>query len=140
MIDLEKLNLNAVLRYYMLANTPRYLYRHLREEPSLASLAESSTPRELLDEITARETSGQTVEDFAIAYALLVALSFQNYGAVVAVLADWQPIKLAWGKSIAAILAQSAIVTTAARLDARSGRIVTTSEQDTTPVEFQGFP
>src|SRR5258708_12278010 len=95
MMDLAKLNLPAIVRHYMLANTPRYLYRHLRADPSVESLAESSTPKELLRAISAREKKpDRTTEDVAIAYAMLVALSFHKHDAVEKTLANCQPTLL----------------------------------------------
>jgi hypothetical protein len=131
MIDFTKLDSDAVIRHYALANTPRYLYRKLREENSVAAIAASATPRELVMEIESRENRDETTfGDIAIAYALLVAFSFHDFGPASAELATWAPKKLVWGKSIKEIICQSAVVTTMTRLGPpRNGRIVDLSDQ-----------
>ena len=96
----------------MLANTPMYLYRKLRVEPFVKSLAEAYTPTELLasvNEIEKQET--RNPEDVASAYAMLVALSFKEYRQTEAALEIWRPTALTWGKQIASILRHKAVVT-----------------------------
>ena len=134
MINLDELDIPAILRVYMLANTPAYLYRHLRAEPSLERLAKSSTPRELLAAVSAREGKpSRTAEDAAIAYGMLVALSFQNYRDVQEALAGWQPRALTWARHITSIIGQTAVGTTLTRLNAPGGHVAAVSAQNNTP-------
>jgi hypothetical protein len=142
MIEIGQIDLLAVMRHYMLANTPRYLYWHLRAEPSVASLAGSSTPRELLAFVSAYEEKPErTAEDVAIAYAMLVALSFQDRRAVLEALADWHPSALTWASHILSIISETMISTTAVDWKAPQGRIVVVrSVPYETPTTVMGLP
>jgi len=141
MIEFETLNIPAFVRHYMLANTPGYLYRHLRAEPSVKSLAEASTPKELLAAVTSLEVRPERrPEDVAIAYAMLVALSFQNYGAVREALTNWQPKTLTWARHILSIITQTAIVTTTIPLHVPRGRVMADPEKNDTPSTILEMP
>ena len=108
----------------MLANTPRFLYRHLRAEPSVESLACSATPKELLAAVTAYEGKPErSTEDIAIAYAMLVALGYHDRRLVVSALANWQPKVLAWAREILSIVDETATSTTVQEYKAPRGRI-----------------
>src|ERR1700677_1635308 len=101
MIDLNKLDLRELTEQYMVANTPRFLYKNLRDNASVKGLAERSTPRELFASITAIERKqDRNADDVALAYAMLVAMSFQDFGRVREVVADWRPTILSWGLDI----------------------------------------
>lgn len=141
MIDFQLLNCPALLRHYMLANTPVYLYRHLRAEPSVESLAGSATPEELLAAVSAFETQpNRSAEGAAVAYAMLVALSFQNYRTVQQALAKWRPRTLRWATHIIAIIGQTAIATNVVRVKAPSGHVAAVSQQNRTPTTVVEIP
>jgi hypothetical protein len=141
-IDTGQINLPAIVRHYMLANTPRYLYRNLRAEPSVASLADASTPKELLESVSAYEGKpDRTAEDVAVAYAMLVALSYQDRAAALEALADWRPRALSWADRILSIIGENFISMTVRELKARPGRIsAVESVPYRTPTTVVGMP
>jgi glutamate/tyrosine decarboxylase-like PLP-dependent enzyme len=140
MINVEQLNLPAIVRHYMLANTPAYLYRNLRAEPSVESFAASSTPEELLRAVGAyEEKPNRTSADIAIAYAMLVALSFQNYEDVQRSVVQWKPRILTWAQHIFLIIAQRAIANNIIAFTVPSGRIAGGLETNETPTTFLTF-
>lgn len=123
MIDLNNINLNAVGEHYMVANTPRYLYKHLRAEPGIQALALTSNPRELLSAISAIERKeDRTADDIALAYAMIVALSFQDYRHVREAIAAWRPSILTWASHLLSIIEQTKIITNTQALEAPQPR------------------
>lgn len=140
MINLGKLDLQAIAEQYMIANTPRFLYKHLRQIPSVRELAVQSTPRELLKAIDAIEQKqDRNADDIATAYAMLVALSFQEYGRVREAVAGWTPTILSWGLHILSIIEQTTIPTQRITLVAPAASIGNSS-RNTTPTEIVVLP
>lgn len=123
MIDCGKLNIGALVEHYALANTPRYLYRHIRSEVSVEALAAAATVDEILAEIDLRTAkSDRATNDVALAYALLVSLSFKNIGEVRSAVAAWErPGGLIWVDHILSIINQTAIVTSLFNMSAKNG-------------------
>jgi hypothetical protein len=138
MIDVQILNTPAIVRHYMLANTPRYLYRNLRAESSVATLADSAGPQELLAAVNAIEDNpNRRVEDVAVAYAMLVAMSLQDYRLATEALAQWEPKALAWAKEITAILTHNNVVTRTVELPCRGAQIMGASNLIDIPFTVQ---
>jgi hypothetical protein len=138
MIDLDQINRSAAMRHYMLANTPRYLYRHLREDPSVEAFAKLSTPKELVAAIIRIEKQPErSAEDISLAYVMLVALSFQDYRDVTAALSGWRPQVLRWATHIISILNRPSLATTIAHVAAPTSRAIAYSAL---PVEPRQLP
>jgi hypothetical protein len=76
-MDLRILNLPELRRIYAVSNTPSYLLRHFRREPSVKELADSSTASELYSCAT-RPASRRTLDGLTTAYACLAALTFKR--------------------------------------------------------------
>jgi hypothetical protein len=128
-IDLDDINKETVLRDYMLANTPAYLYRHLRLQPSVEAIARSATPQELTKAISSLDTKhDRTAVDVAIAYAMLVALSFQNQSDVDQAIRDWHPRTLSWASHMLSIMKQKVTPMNITSLTGHNARIITAKE------------
>ena len=79
MIEALKDKLNSVTEILIVANTPAYLFKHLRKE--LAPPAVRVTSEELFSELSrllAEESSDQGFEELAYIYALIVLLSYDD--------------------------------------------------------------
>jgi hypothetical protein len=127
MIRLDQINMPAIIRHYALANTPRYLYKHLRSESSVETLAAESSPDELLAAIEEIEANaGRTASDVGVAYAMLVALSYQPYAKVQEALARWTPQILSWASAIISIIQEPKVAVSDATgvIRANSGHLV----------------
>jgi hypothetical protein len=113
------LDLATLARIYLLANTPRYLYRRFREDPSVQRLARALTATELLSiitEIGARETRDS--QSLATAYGALVALTFQPLDSTRAAFNDWGGGRLQWDREIWELYLQEAVPTQVVSLTA----------------------
>lgn len=77
MIDLSPLSLPDITRFYLLANTPMYLYRQFRRTPSVHALAQANNVSDLVDHICRVDASEiRTPSDIAGAYAAVMALTY----------------------------------------------------------------
>ena len=99
---------------YLVANTPLYLYRKLRNELSVEQLAQVHRPTELVQFITEVDRENdRSASRVAAAYAATVALTYHPPGAVAEALAQAPPVRhLNWVADILAIWEQSRISTT----------------------------
>jgi hypothetical protein len=129
----DQLNVPAILRHYALANTPRYLYKHLVVEPSIQALAETMTSQDLVAELREIEQNAErTTEDVAIAYGLLVALSFHDSRLVAEATTSWTPSVLSWGRSLLAMACAPSTINSSNLYRAPSGAIVVPFKVDAT--------
>jgi hypothetical protein len=97
----NQINLTEVVSAYLFANTPMYLYRHLRSNPSIKELAENTTLEVLVKEYGIRTSKEKrTAEEVAVAYALLVAVTFLGYSQASAAFRQFDLSRLDWGNDI----------------------------------------
>ena len=68
---------SSLASYYLLANTPTYLYRRFRESPTVQRLATEATAYQLVQSLLKIDKLKQrNLSDVVTAYALTVALTF----------------------------------------------------------------
>lgn len=97
----DKINLKEVVSEYLFANTPMYLYKHLRSNASIKELAKNTTLEVLLKEYDRRTSKEErTAEEAAVAYALLVAVTFLGYSQALAAFRQFDLSRLDWGNDI----------------------------------------
>lgn len=97
----DKIDLEEVISTYLFANTPMYLYRRLRSNASIEQLAKNTNLDVLLEEYNRRtSTEERTAEEVAVAYALLVAVTFLRRSEPSTAFRDFDLSRLDWGKDI----------------------------------------
>jgi hypothetical protein len=120
----QVLDTDTIVGHYALANTPGFLYRKLKEEPSVRRLANELTTAELFAIVS--ECDGKeerSVLDVAVAYAALAAMSLQDYTVVRSAIMGWQPKALAWGYYFLERLVESKIHTNNFSIAGRSATV-----------------
>lgn len=79
MLPEDVLNRDVVLSTYVFSNTPSYLFRRLRREPSVKAVSDHSPTEQIvrgIERLTSKPE--RDAESIAYAYALLVALSYKQ--------------------------------------------------------------
>ena len=80
MIDFSPLARERVCEVYAVSNTPAYLVRKLRGEPSTLSFARANSADDLIGLISGKDSKEvRTLEDVALAYAAMVALTYKGH-------------------------------------------------------------
>src|SRR5438309_3642816 len=78
MIELSKQQLGDLAAIYAVANTPLFLYRHLRQHSTVMGLAEKYSAQELAQTIDGIDDSAERdLTKVVTAYAVAVALTFK---------------------------------------------------------------
>ncbi len=79
MIDFNGSSLESLKNSYLVANTPMFIVRSFRSNATVSSLAKNFSAAELLAELRRRRNEKlQSVEDYIIPLAILMALSFKR--------------------------------------------------------------
>lgn len=101
MIDLHELNVDSLVETYLFANTPAYLFKRLRSNPSVQRMANRYQPAELMEFYQAK-AAGRDLDarDIAAGYAALVALAIQASGEAQTSLKQARSPHLPWGPRI----------------------------------------
>lgn len=110
---IDQLDIKEINSVYLFANTPKYLYRHLRHIQSVQELSQRATLQNLVDEynkITSLSTKSS--EDIAAAYALLIAVTFWEYQKGLAAFGKLDFSRLEWGSDIKDIFRTNAPINT----------------------------
>jgi len=105
----DQIDLKPLTKAYLFANTPMYLYRHLRGNASLRELVEHNPIQVLTSEYehrTAKET--RSIEDVVVAYAVLVGITFLGYQQALEVFHSLELSRLDWGHEIKDIFISTA--------------------------------
>lgn len=103
MIDASYLNEAQLARIYLVANTPLYLYRHYRDDPSVHELVRKNTISDLVGIIKdIAGTNDRTLKEITLAYASLVALTFKNPKEVKAATSQVHMGGITWARAILA--------------------------------------
>lgn len=104
-----------ITRIYMVANTPAYLFDRLCSAAPVHTLADSAKPSQLTSlykKVASKER--RSVEDVAMAYAALVALTMKQPEPSRAMLVRLRSVPMQWGPAIIGLyLARPAKTTTA---------------------------
>jgi len=97
----DKIDLEEVVSTYLFANTPMYLYKRLRSNASIEELAKNTTLEVLLEEYDKRTSmEKRTAEEVAVAYALLVAVTFLGRSQPSVAFRNFDLSRLDWGNDI----------------------------------------
>jgi hypothetical protein len=109
----------SLLRVFSVANTPAYLYKRLRQEPTLRALAERLSAPELgalFNELASQER--RSLLDVARAYSALIAVSLKPFDDSQAVMQLLELDRLDWARSLAEIANASAQPTSVLEINA----------------------
>jgi len=116
----NRLDLKQVITAYLFANTPMYLYRHLRYIDSVEELGKRTTLKALVKEYDKRTSKEQrSTKDIAVAYALLVAITFWEYRRALAAFDDFELSRLNWGNDIKDIFISTSPITDILNISAK---------------------
>jgi hypothetical protein len=103
-----QLNLNTFknsAEVFLFANTPNYLYKHLRELNEVQRLAENLTSKELYDACsTYLDKTVKTFENELGFYITLIALSFKDYSEANVFLRSLNNKEYKWSDSILTLI------------------------------------
>jgi len=118
---IDRLDTKEINSVYLFANTPKYLYRHLRHIQSVQELSQRATLQNLVDEYT-KITSpiARSSEDIAAAYALLIAVTFWEYQEALAALGKFDLSRLEWGNDMKDIFRTNAPINTMVGIGAQA--------------------
>lgn len=106
-----QVNIDDLCQVYLLANTPRYLFRHLKEHDGVKWMSEHFSIEELVTIYSDNErTRKRSVEHVAMAYAALIALYYKNYEKVELILGALATSGLRWAPDVVDILRKTARV------------------------------
>lgn len=75
------LNVEALANVYWVSNTPAYLFRHYRNNPTVQEFAEIHSVEQLVSfiaQVANTELAKRKIEDIVLAYASIVGLTFKN--------------------------------------------------------------
>ena len=108
----EHLDIETISEICMVSNTPKFLYKRLRANPSVEQFAKDHTIESIVKNYKSLlRKKERTYNENALAYALLISLHFKDYAELKRV-ANRLPVKnLKWGKELKDILLSSAIPT-----------------------------
>jgi hypothetical protein len=100
---------NDVIATYLYANTPSYLYRHFRTIPYVKALADSFALEDIVGQLSSLTSQDvQSPKEGALAYALLISLTFFDYDTASRALMQIDPSLLDWGEEIRDIFLKTA--------------------------------
>lgn len=106
------IDIEALKREYLFANTAGHLYQHFRENSSLRNLAKTEGPEILLEEYRKRTAKhGRGIEDVVAAYAVLMAATFYDYKEAIETFDKLDLSRLEWGEKLADIYRREARIT-----------------------------
>lgn len=114
---IDKIDIKPLTNAYLFANTPMYLYRHFRRNTSLKELAENNPTQRLVDEYNRRtDKKTKSTKDIAIAYSILIAITFLEYKQALAAFDTINLSRLDWGNDIKDIYNSKIKITNIIRL------------------------
>lgn len=101
----SQVDVESLCQIYLVSNTPRYLYKHLRSNPSVQWMANNLS----INQLTAiyaesLQKSGRSINEVVMAHAVLAALSHMSYGDIAPALDSLQTANLKWASEMIDIL------------------------------------
>lgn len=106
------IDIEALKREYLFANTAAHLYEYFREDGSLRKLAQEEKPEILVEEYKRRTVKDEkSVDDVVVAYAVLITLTFYDYSEAVKIFGKLDLSKLEWGEEVKNIYIREARIT-----------------------------
>lgn len=113
--------LNEIIDIFLVANTPTYLFRRLRQSDVVRQLAQDCDPEKLAADYDAIATEGtRELAAQALGYALLVALSASTSERAIALLRERPTGTLDWTPAMQAIALSEYTPTIITNLTAKS--------------------
>jgi len=95
------IDIEALKRDYLFADTPAHVYRQFREDTLLQNLARTERPEILVEEYKKiAEKDEKTVEDVVKAYSILIAVTFYEYIEAIDTFKKLDLSKLEWGQAL----------------------------------------
>lgn len=117
---IDQLELKQINSAYLFANTPKYLYRHLRHIQSVQELSKNTTLQNLVDEYNEiTSPTRKSSEDVAIAYALLIMVTFWEYQKALVAFGKFDLSRLEWGNDIKDIFVTNAPINNIVRINVK---------------------
>jgi len=103
---------------FLLANTPSYLYKNFRQNNSINRLSQKYEAQELITYFKVTAESEKIIFDDVITiYALLVAMSFKEYGVIKKFLSEMGKYQLEWLDELKTIIISNVRVTSTFTID-----------------------
>jgi len=107
----SQIDVESLCQIYLVSNTPRYLYKHLRSDPSVQWMAKNLSANQLVGLYTeSQEGSTRSISEVAVAHAVLAALSHMSYGDIAPVLDSLPTAGLKWASELIDILKRTRII------------------------------
>jgi hypothetical protein len=98
---IDPTDLQPLAKIYLFASMPSYLYRNFRKQGALVELTKSKPIETLTAEYESRATQeNRSVEDVAVAYAILIAITYLPYQEAIAIFDRLDLSLLDWGQEI----------------------------------------
>ncbi len=123
------LNLEDLAEAYLVANTPAFLVRRFRADPSVQAVAATYSVEDLVSKVAEHSQAiFRTLDDRVMAYAYLVALTFKSPAEVEAALTPEILSRLEWARTIidqyraAAATTSGTVIEKVAKQPAKLGR------------------
>jgi hypothetical protein len=86
-MNFDVLDRESLAQILAVANTPQYLYKHFRSDPSIEALSRTTTIEDLFLFVRQQATKRErTFEDSVLAYAALVAITYKPSNDIRAIL------------------------------------------------------
>ena len=112
---LKFLDLATLTQIQILSNTPGYLYKHFKNDPSLRAFAESCSVDNLTDFVASLVKRKHRSGNYhVLLYAIAVSLSFKEYGDIRQLLDQLGKIDIKWLPRLVQLI-QSSLVTTSSQ-------------------------
>jgi len=125
------INLETLKKWYYLANTPFYLFKHFREEPSIEKLSKDFNSEELINIYNDMISKINDNDEYIIyIYAIIIALTFKEDTIVKDFINRLDSCKLQWFDVIKYIYESNYVKTTLSETEGK--KIVSSAQQKTT--------
>ena len=106
------IDMEALKREYLFANTASQLYRHFRENISVKNLSETEKLEALVEEYKMRtKNNDRSIDEVVEAYAILMAITFYDYQDAIEAFKMFDLPRLEWGKDLEDIYRRKARIT-----------------------------
>ena len=109
-MNIEQDELDRLVDTFVVANTPIYLYKHFRDNPTVRRMAHETPPSDLMRTYNdiAKKTQ-RTPEEAAQGYAALIALTLCEYDVANHLLSELRSYRPRLGKPHSSVIQCSAI-------------------------------
>jgi hypothetical protein len=120
----QQLDYRTLIRDYMVANTPFYLYSHFRRDSSVRTLARETDTGRLVAQVSQLISGGiEDIQDLVSVYASVIALTFKPYSQVREFFSGLDEPEVQWLNDIRRIYLISALPETTYDVPIPQGRV-----------------